>query len=225
MRFHPVPSHKATLTITEGKTVHHHRWSATTASILTVSTLLLSALPAVATESKPMTTAAVDDLMIAPVLKDMNWRREDVTVSADEPSTALSAPRCRFFTVRHRTIPGAGMVRFVLDAEGNLRARTGDMEGLAYLLRTCLPPEADATVWAELIADFSSSRPARIIAPDNKLAQANLPAGRYKPPLKQVVGQQTQLEFFASGYDSRDYLVKAVLPASGPVRIDMQALN
>lgn len=205
--------------------MHHYQWLATTAAVLTASTLLLSAPPAIATESKPMTTAAVDDQTIAPVLKDMNWRREDVTVSADETSIALSAPRCRFFTVRHRTIPGAGMVRFVLDAEGTLRARTGDMEGLAHLLRACLPPEADAAVWAELIADFSSSRPARIIAPDNKLAQANLPAGRYRPPLKRVVGQETQVEFFASGYDSRDYLVKAVLPASGPVRIDMQALN
>lgn len=172
-----------------------------------------------------MRPIAAGDRAVASVLKDMNWRREDVVVSADEASTAFSNSRCYFFRMHHRLIPGAGVMRFVLDGDGSLRARSGDMDGLAHVLRTCLPPDAGAAPWADLIAGFSGVKPPRVMGPDDKLAQVGLPAGQYRPPIKQIMGSTTQVEFFATAHDLRMFRVKAVLPDSGPVRIDMQPMD
>lgn len=65
-----------------------------------------------------MRPIAAGDRAVASVLKDMNWRRKDVVVSAHEVSTALSNSGCYFFRMHHRLIPSAGVMRLVLDGDG-----------------------------------------------------------------------------------------------------------
>ncbi|MDO5623307.1 MAG: hypothetical protein Q4G71_01300 [Pseudomonadota bacterium] len=172
-----------------------------------------------------MENTLVKEPALATVLKEVGWHRDDAVVSPDESFQSLSASTCRFFTAHHRHIPGAGVVLFVTDGEGNLRARTGDMDGLAQVLRACLPQDASAQLWADLVASFSQMRPPTVIEPQNKLGQAGIPAGQYHPPQKREESDQTQIEFFAIAHDLRRVHIKAVLPASGPVRIEMLPLN
>ena len=172
---------------------------------------------------KPMTTVAtLDDQTISRALMGTDWRREQARVSEGIVPGSGSSARCRFYTAHNTVVPGAGVVNFVVDHDGALRARTDDMESLAFVLRNCLPPEADAAIWADVIAGFSSVRPPGVILPDDKLSQGSLPAGRYQPPTRRMVGGDTWVEFLATTHDLRNIQVKAVLPATGPVRIEMQ---
>lgn len=168
---------------------------------------------------------AVTDEVLALVLQGTGWQPADVVLSSDDGMAALSSPSCRFYDASNNAIPGAGVMRFVLDGHGALLARSGDMEGLARLLRSCMPPHADALLWARMLAAFSCVLSPTVITPDDKLAQATMPAGRYVPPTMHRTNGDTHVGFLAQHHNRRVFLVQAALPASGPVHINMQPVR
>lgn len=170
-----------------------------------------------------LSTPISEENLVA-VLQAAGWRRQDAELAPDAVLAGLSTPACRFYAVTNKDIPGAGVMRFVLDEKGHLLARSGDMEGLAQLLRRCLPADADAATWARVVALFSAVVHPTVMLPNDKLAQATLGSVPYQPPAKRVADGQTVLEFFASRHDRRNLRMTATLPATGPLQLESQSI-
>lgn len=169
-------------------------------------------------------SAPVSEENLVAVLQAAGWRKQDAELAPDAVFAGLSTPACRFYAVNNKDIPGAGVMRFVLDEKGQLLAHSGDMDGLAQLLRRCLPADADAATWAHVVALFSTVVYPTVMLPNDKLAQASLGSVPYQPPIKRVADGQTVLEFFAKRNDRRNLRMKATLPATGPLLLESQPI-
>ena len=150
------------------------------------------------------------------------WDRADAKVEPDADTP--SAPHCKLYTVRNTKIPGAGGILFALDTEGRLIAKTGDLIGLANLLRTCLPE--DAAAWAQVISRYTDALLPQVIEANDKPRAEDLAAAGATDvaPKMRKTSHGTELDYYVSRPVSRYSRVRAVVPTSGPVKIDEQAI-
>ncbi len=154
------------------------------------------------------------------VLQGSDWQAADVKVERDP--TLKSSSRCSLYVARNTRIPGAGMLRFALAGDGKLMARTGDLTGLAQLLRQCVTE--DAQQWAQAVACYVDALAPQVIGASDVRDTAKLSAAGLAdvaPSLQQLNGA-TELRFVMKRPVARYFHVKAVLPAHGPVSVDVQ---
>lgn len=160
--------------------------------------------------------------IVRTVLVGTAWDRADAKVEPDADTP--SAPHCKLYTVRNTKIPGAGEILFALDTEGRLIAKTGDLIGLANLLRTCLPE--DAAAWAQVISRYTDALLPQVIEANDKPRAEDLAAAGATDvaPKMRKTSHGIELDYYVSRPVSRYSRVRAVVPTSGPVKIDEQAI-
>lgn len=169
------------------------------------------------------TTAAevsLNEDVVRAVIRRSDWQREHVSIDLDPQ---LEAPPCRFYRASNTRIPGAGLIRFAL-ADAELVGVSGDLEGMARVLRRCDGSRRDAAWWATFIALFSPEHAPRAILPGDNLGigLVNSSGGRYAPPKLTAQGAATQVEFFMVRRGTQAVQVTALLPASGALKLDVQ---
>jgi hypothetical protein len=162
----------------------------------------------------------LNEEVVRAVLRGSDWQREHVTINLDPQ---LEAPPCRFYRASNTRIPGAGLIRFAL-AEGELVGVSGDLEGMARVLRRCDAQRRDAAWWATFVALFApENTPRAILAGDNLgIALVNSSGGRYAPPKLTVQGGATRVEFFMVRRGTQAVHAVASLPPSGALNLDVQ---
>ena len=153
--------------------------------------------------------------MLLAVLQGSDWRERDVSVMADD----VKSPSCSMWLARNGWIPGAGVIRFALTAEGKLLGSTGDMTGLTRVLRDCV--SEDAVAWAKLVAAYVDATSPKVIlesdVTDVTLLKA---AGHSQPtPTLRAEGDGSGLRFVMRRGDGRVLAVQALVPKQGPVQV------
>ena len=130
------------------------------------------------------TSVNLNEEALNSMLRKTGWNKNQFALIDKSDFSEISSEKCRFFAAYNNTVPGAGVMNFVLDDAGRLVASSGDMNGLSDILRTCLPSDAGASLWAELISAFSSTVHPNLVGERDKLTQLGIPG--YKPPMKTI---------------------------------------
>lgn len=161
------------------------------------------------------TESSLREQIVASAGKRFGWDAGDVVV---QPSEALSTAQCRFFRASNRKIPDAGVVHYGLTNDGSLIDGAQDRPATAEVLRRC-GDQADADWWARVVTAFEAQASGRPVTPDDKLSISLIDSagGRYFAPRLSTDGGRTMVEFFVIRHATQPFLVKASLPAEGPL--------
>jgi hypothetical protein len=163
----------------------------------------------------------VAESVIETVLKNSDWKRQDVSIDRDP---ALLSEGCRFYRAGNARIPGAGQIRFALALDGTLLGVSGGTESMTRILRRCEASRHDARWWAAFIALYSPDATPRAVFADDELGigLVNAAGGRYAPPELTVENGVTTIDFFMIRRGTEPVRVRASLAdaAGSTLRLD-----
>ena len=152
------------------------------------------------------------------------WQASDTVVQC---LARLSAGKCSFFVVSHRRAPQSHNPNYALLPDGDVVSES-DPLAATKILNAC-GSQADAALWAEVIARFHpEAAPGTVLydAKDARIAAEKAAASGHpvRPPAFSI--SSSSVEFFSMNFESlKLYRIQATRRDDGSIEVDKQPVS